>query len=95
MTNLKIKTKALAFAKVMLAVVFLCGGCTNDNDFAKGKKQLEQQGYTDVKNTGYSAFCCDEKDTYSSGFTCKDKSGNVVKGCICSGIMKGITIRYE
>lgn len=83
----------LAFASLLLVAVLF--GCTSSNDFEKGKKQLEAQGYTDVKNTGWSAFCCDENDTYSSGFTAKDKNGNAVKGCICSGIMKGITIRYE
>jgi hypothetical protein len=70
-------------------------GCSSDNDFNKGKKLLEDQGYTEVVNTGHSFFCCDEKDTYSTGFKCKDKQGNVVKGCFCSSLTKGVTIRYE
>lgn len=69
--------------------------CTNSNDFEKGKKQLENQGYTNVKPTGYAWFCCDEKDQYSNGFTAIDKNGNKVNGCICSGFIKGITIRFE
>lgn len=69
--------------------------CTSDKDFAKGKAQLEQQGYTDIEDTGYKIFCCDEKDHFSTGFKCKDKNGNVVKGCFCSGIIKGVTIRFE
>lgn len=80
---------------LLLFLLFLLQSCTNKNHFEKGKHQLEMQGYTDIKYTGYSVFCCDEKDTYSSGFICKDKQGNDVKGCICSGVFKGITIRFE
>jgi len=82
----------------VLCVVILCvscASCTSSNDFGKGKKQLEQQGYTNVKDTGYSWFCCDDKDTFSTGFTALDKEGNEVKGCICSGVLKGVTVRFE
>jgi hypothetical protein len=84
-----------AFESLMLAIVFLCVGCTSDNDFSKGKRQLEQQGYVDVKKTGWNALCCDENDTFSTGFECKDKNGNVLKGCFCSTVIKGVTIRFD
>lgn len=80
---------------VLVAVFFSIVSCTSDNDFSKGKKQLENQGYTDIVNTGWNAFCCDRKDKFSTGFKAKDKNGNEVKGCICSGVLKGITIRFE
>ncbi len=80
---------------ILVAVFFSIGSCTSDNDFSKGKKQLENQGYNYIVNTGYNAFCCDEKDNFSTGFKAKDKNGNEVKGCICSGVLKGITIRFE
>jgi len=70
-------------------------GCSSDTDFKKGKQQLESQGYTNVKNTGYSAFCCGEDDEFSTGFSAIDKSGNTVRGCFCSAFGKGITIRFE
>ena len=69
--------------------------CTSEKDFEKGKQQLEQQGYTDIENTGYSAWCCDEKDTYATGFKCKNKHGEVVEGCFCSKTFKGVTIRFK
>ncbi|OWP84357.1 hypothetical protein BWK59_05760 [Flavobacterium davisii] len=78
-----------------VAVFFSIVSCTSDNDFLKGKKQLENQGYKDIVNTGYNAFCCDENDSFSTGFKAKDKNGNEVKGCVCSGVFKGITIRFE
>lgn len=77
----------------ILSIMLLA--CTNSNDFDKGKSRLEAQGYTEIRNTGYDFFCCGEDDTFSSGFTAKDRNGNNVKGCICSGILKGITIRFE
>jgi hypothetical protein len=80
---------------VLVFLVAIFNSCTSDNDFNKGKRQLEMQGYSDVVNTGYTVFCCDEKDTFSTGFLCKDKSGNYVKGCFCSSPIKGITIRFE
>jgi hypothetical protein len=79
----------------LLCVVILCTRCTSSNDFEKGKKQLEQQGYTDIKNTGWAAFCCSDEDTFSTGFKAKDKQGRTVKGCFCGGVFKGVTIRFE
>ncbi len=89
------KRKILNTIPVWLLLLSISFGCTSSNDFEKGKKQLEQQGYTEVKNTGYSFFCCDKNDTYSTSFECKDKDGNIVKGCFCSTDFKGVTIRFE
>lgn len=90
----KIIDAAISFRMVTLIVFFLFS-CTSDNDFEKGKKQLEQQGYTDIVNTGYNMFCCGEDDSFSTGFKCKDKNGNIVEGCFCSTALKGVTIRFE
>lgn len=90
-----LKNKISNAIYMVLCVVILFISCTNISDFDKGKKQLENQGYTNIKNTGYNWFCCDDKDTFSTGFTALDKNGNKVKGCICSGILKGVTIRFE
>jgi hypothetical protein len=73
----------------------LLSSCTNDKDFTKGKAQLENMNYTDVKNTGYAPFCCSDEDDFASGFTAKDKNGNTVEGCICSGVFKGATVRFD
>jgi hypothetical protein len=60
--------------KILFTIcVFTFVSCSSNNDFQKGKKQLEQQGYTDVKNTGYEVFCCGKDDTFSTGFEAKDK----------------------
>ena len=79
----------------LLCVVILSTSCTSTNDFEKGKKQLENQGYTNIKKTGYEMFCCGEDDSFSTGFTAIDKQGNKVKGCFCSGVLKGVTVRFK
>lgn len=83
------------FKEVLLLASVLLFSCTSDSDFEKGRSVLEMQGYTEIKNTGWSAFCCSDNDTYSQGFSCKDKNGATVTGCICSGFGKGITIRFR
>ena len=81
---------------IMVAITLLVlNSCTSTNDFEKAKQQLEQQGYTNVKNTGYNFFCCSDKDEFSTGFECMSKDSTIVKGCICSSLLKGITIRFE
>jgi hypothetical protein len=95
MKTSNIKTISKYFSYTLLCVVILNLGCTSENDFKKGKKQLEQQGYKNVEDTGYGFFCCDEKDNFSVGFKAIDKDGDMVKGCICSGFLKGLTIRFE
>ena len=81
---------------ILATMIYLSScSCTSNNDFEKGKKRLEGQGYTDVKNTGHNFFCCDNKESFSTGFEATDKNGNIVKGCFCSNFLKGITVRYE
>lgn len=80
---------------LLISALALISACTSSNDFNNGKSQLEQQGYTDVKNTGHNFFCCSNDDSFSTGFSCKDKSGNTIKGCFCSSVLKGVTIRFE
>lgn len=88
--------KRICFAIVIaMTIVLFATGCTSSSDFEKGKRQLERQGYTHVENTGYSAFCCSGSDDFSTGFKCKDRDGNTVTGCFCSGVGKGITTRFE
>jgi len=80
---------------LLILILIFCFSCTSSKDFEKGKEQLEQQGYTDVENTGYNAFCCAENETFSTGFKAKTSKGEVVEGCFCSSALKGATIRFE
>ena len=89
------KTTMKLIATAVIAFTLTSCFMSNKSDFEKGKKQLIQQGYVDIEDTGYSFFCCDEKDTFSTGFKCKNSKGEVVTGCFCSAMGKGVTIRFQ
>lgn len=62
----------------------------------KGAKHLlEQNGFTEIKITEYKFFMCGKEDQFSTGFEAVSPTGQKVSGCVCSGIMKGKTIRFE
>lgn len=82
--------------KKLIFLSLLISSClSSNNDFDKGKQQLESMGYHDVQNTGYAWFCCDDKDTYKTGFLAVTAKGDTVKGCFCSTLTKGVTIRFK
>jgi len=83
------KTKILASAVLLAAL--LCG-CTNEG---KAFEALDNEGFTDIKFTGYQFFECGKDDTYHTGFTAKNSNGKTVTGTVCGGLLfKGSTIRY-
>ena len=52
-------------------------------------------GFTEIEITGHKFFVCDEKDTFSTGFCAKNPRGVRVCGVVCSGWLKGGTIRFD
>jgi len=80
---------------IIATLILALTGCTNSDDFEKGRLVLENMGYTNIEDTGYSMFGCSDSDDYSSGFTAVDKQGRVVEGVICSGFTKGVTVRFN
>ena len=80
--------------KIILAVLILglLSGCT---DPEKATSVLSAQGYKDIEVTGYNLFSCGQDDLYSTGFAATSVTGQRVKGTVCSGILKGATVRFE
>lgn len=70
----------------------LVAGCS---DPKTAQRVLAQNGFTDIRTTGYSAFSCGQGDTYATGFEAKAVNGNFVRGTVCSAWMKGATIRFD
>lgn len=81
--------KKIATIACMLALA----GCGVDP--GKAKRILEGQGMTDVVIGGYAFWGCSDKDTFKSSFTAKDIKGQPVSGVICSGMLKGYTVRFD
>lgn len=77
---------------VLLAVI---AGYTGNVSPAKAKGALHAQGIKNVTLTGYSFFGCDSREYYSTGFTGTGADGKPVSGVVCSGFLKGVTVRYD
>lgn len=80
------KTLTLIFAIVALV------GCSSENE---ARRVLAGQGYTNINTTGYAFFGCDEKDEFHTGFEATSPSGSRVEGVVCSGFLKGATVRFK
>lgn len=76
----------------MVLILGLLSGCT---DASTAKRVLHQQGYTDVVITGYRPFVGSDGDTYVTGFEATAPNGSRVTGAVCSGLLKGATIRFD
>ncbi|HCZ48001.1 MAG TPA: hypothetical protein DCZ11_03230 [Gammaproteobacteria bacterium] len=77
---------------MMLALAALAAGCTKPED---ARQALEGAGFTQIELGGYGWFACDEKDTFSTKFTATGPTGKRVSGVVCSGLLKGNTIRMD
>ena len=54
---------------------------------------LEQQGYTSIETNGYAWFRCGHDDVFATRFSADTPSGARVDGAVCSGLLKGSTVR--
>ena len=52
-------------------------------------------GMKDVTITGFRVFGCGEEDIYHTGFEATNSNGNRVSGVVCSGFLKGATVRFD
>lgn len=74
---------------LVTALLLSLAACT---DSEAAKKALTGAGYSEIQLTGYS-YGCSENDTFSTGFKAKGPTGVRVNGVVCSGVLKGSTIR--
>ena len=84
--------KAAAIFAVAAAAVGTMAGCTNAPE---AERALKAQNLEPVKVGGYAFFSCSEDDTFKTKFTAKNAKGETVTGAVCSGVLKGSTIRYD
>jgi hypothetical protein len=82
--------------RFLLTLVLVCAAlasCTACVDEPGARRVLEADGVKDVRMIGYQYFRCGKDDSYSTGFA-GVKNGLKVEGTVCSGFMKGYTVRY-
>lgn len=80
--------------RYMLLCLMLVG-CSND--ISRVTNILEAEGCTETRVSGWSfmgEISCDKHDSFNNRFSC-NKNGHLVSGYVCSGFLKGMTIRYE
>jgi hypothetical protein len=83
--------KVAAFAVVI--ITFIPKACTRPDN---ATELLNQQGYTDIKITGWRPMMAGKDDSVSTGFEATSHSGQRVSGAVTSGLLfKGSTIRFD
>jgi hypothetical protein len=85
--------KRIILALPVLAVAAALSSCGVDQGSAT--RSLNAMGITNVKLGGYAIFGCGEKDTFRSTFTGIGANGQPVEGVVCSGMFKGVTVRFD
>lgn len=80
---------------LFLAIAALgLAACVTDAPTAR--RVLSDQGYTDIRITGYRVFGCSGDDDVRTGFTAKSAAGKPVTGVVCGGFLfKSNTIRID
>jgi len=81
--------------KRMMGVALVAGALAGCSDAKTAIRALEGAGYTEVETTGWSFFGCGENDTFKTSFKAKGPTGKPVAGVVCSGWLKGATIRTD
>ena len=82
--------KKVILASLVALVLF--SGCT---DSSGARKALNEQGYKNIDIGGFAIFGCGEDDTFRTEFSATSSSGHRVNGVVCSGFLKGSTIRTK
>ena len=90
MKSTNVLTRVLLAA--LIAAILITTGCA---DAPTALRVLAQNGYTNIVITGYRWGMGGEDDTYVTGFTATSPTGIAVTGAVCSGWMKGATIRFD
>lgn len=77
---------------ILTAAILLLAACTRAEDV---QSYANEQDWKSCTVTGYRWFGCSKDDLYHTGFTAITKSGKQVSGVICSGWLKGATMRLD
>jgi len=61
----------------------------------RATRTLVAQGYSEVRIVGYAYFDCGKGDLFATAFEAISPSGQRVEGAVCSGLLKGNTVRLD
>jgi len=80
---------------IVMLTLFLSTSCSKST--SEVEKVLVRHGCKEgtIKDYGWEFFGgCDKNDFFTNGFECEIK-GEKVEGAVCSGIIKGYTVRWD
>ena len=77
------------------AALFLSAAFTGCIDEDTATRALDGAGYTEIELIGYRLYGCSESDDFATGFKAIGPTGRHVSGVVCSGVLKGATIRLD
>lgn len=80
---------------ILAALSIALGGCSQPD---RAMQVLSSQGFTDIviHPAGFAdVFSCSGSDTFYTPFTAKGPSSAAVNGVVCSGFLKGATVRFR
>jgi hypothetical protein len=83
--------KKLMLLVMVISCVMLCS-CTDEKT---ARRTLEDQGYTNIELTGYRPWACGDDYTFHTGFKAISIAKKPVTGTVCSGWMKGNSIKTD
>jgi hypothetical protein len=82
-------TRRLIVAAALSLAVASC------SDPETAKRAVEDMGMSNVETQGYAFFGCGKDDEFHTSFTAINSSGRRVSGVVCSGYLKGATVRIK
>lgn len=73
-----------------IGVCLMVTACVDESG---AKRALEDQGFKDIRITGYELFACSKDQFNHTGFTATGATGKPVRGVVCSGWFTGNSVR--
>jgi hypothetical protein len=78
--------------RMALVAVLVLTGC---DDPATARRAVEAMGMSEVQTHGWAVFGCSEDDMFVTRFSATNPKGARVTGVVCSGWLKGSTVRID
>lgn len=77
---------------LIISLVAFLSACTNSSE---AERALRAAGFTKIETKGYAFFGCSDDDKFHTSFEAVGPTGQHVEGVVCSGFIKGATIRFD
>lgn len=78
--------------KCLPILALFLAGCT---DSSSANKALDDMGFKEVEITGWRWFGCGEDYMFHTGYRAKNPNSKVVTGTVCSGWLKGSSVKFD